>query len=802
MIARRFLPSSQNTPHFHVRMAAETPQYTCPTCPASFPRRELLQRHSKSHSAERSFSCIFCEHSFNRRDVLKRHWQTCKARLDANLDIPVQTRLVRGKKRKACDHCVRLKRACNLTWPCQTCIEKELICSFSKAAGAEPNLDESASLPWQLELGDDGTLAPGLVDLQGSFADFFDDTAPRPQLDDCFASFTEPSQDNLRQPSPTHPSANAFAFDGDHLLKSDAHILEDFKSLGLVFNGLPGLPFLTNYTQSSSLAEIFECGSLSDRQLLVDSQRRYKRCSFANTFSQPNLGQTEMDWPLGLESDPSHRGLDADFDLKLIDPSKSCFASKDQLSAAQSQTLEWTKTRDDSREVIIEDFQPDSTTALDVSWVPKTPPNLPFQTHEIVRMIKDITTIKPRRSRIVIEWSPVIEKMCLQFFSPENLEKFLMLFWFCWYPNCPVMHKPTFSTETAWPGLVASMALIGACFSPEPSDRLHANVWFNSVEELIFNDDILHEESITIPSRSAENEKEIWRRLEAVQAAYFLCVLQNWEGSKESKQNARRHRYTTIISIARDFGLSTVALDQVCVEQLSDFNWNDFIFFETLIRTSTYVFLLDSSFTFFHNFPPRVMVPELDVDLLCPDSCFQASSAEECFILLYDSIQSRRLQPSVRLSEVIGLLCQPDYEHWGAFHNLSILNMFTIVTALHYLLFSYQTSLSYISQVSPADIGLWRWLWLWRQGDSELELHSYPSLKDMWRRVGFFGHAPEYYIMTRLMLERWKSYKGTGHSAAAPWLGVAPARSSNRKYDEDEMMHVKELIQEFQGMTV
>ncbi|KAH7149838.1 hypothetical protein B0J13DRAFT_548937 [Dactylonectria estremocensis] len=783
-------------------MAADTSQYTCPTCPASFTRREQLQRHSKSHSADRSFSCIFCEQSFNRRDVLKRHWQTCKARLDANLDIPVLTRLVRGKKRKACDHCVRLKRACNLTRPCQNCIEKELACSFSKAAGPELNQYEDASLPWQLELGDDGIFAPDFVDPQGSFADFFDDTASRPQLGGYFVSHTEPSQDEPRQPSLTHSSARAFTFDGDHLLKPDTLALEDFKSLGLVLNDLPSLPFLTKYTQSSSLAEIFECGSLSDRQQLVDGLRRRNRRSFGNAIFEQKFGQTDMEPPPEPGSDPIQCGPEVSFDPKLVDLGRLCPASQGQRCTAHSQTLAWARVGNDSQEAILEDSQADSSTSLDTAWVPETPLNLPFQTHEIVRMIKDITTFKPRRSKIVIEWSPVIENMCLQFFSPENLEKFLLLFWFCWYPNCPVMHKPTFSTETAWPGLVASMALIGACFSPEASDRLHANVWLNSVEELIFNDDVLHEESITISCRSAENEKEIWRRLEAVQAAYFLCVLQNWEGSKESKQNVRRHRYTSIIAIARDFGLSTVTLDQVRVEQFSDFNWNDFIFFETLIRTSIYVFLLDSSFVFFHNFPPRVMLPELDVDLACPDSCFQASSAEECFILLYDSVQSRRLQPSLRISEVIGLLCQPDYEHWGAFQNLSILNMFTIVTALHYLLFSYQTSLSYISQVSPADIGLWRWPWLWRQGDSELRLQSYPSLKNMWRRVGFFQHAPEYYMMTRLMLERWKSFKGTGHNAATCWLGMPPTRPSNRKYDEDEMVHVKELIQEFGGMTV
>lgn len=50
------------------------------------------------------------------------------------------------------------------------------------------------------------------------------------------------------------------------------------------------------------------------------------------------------------------------------------------------------------------------------------------------------------------------------------------------------------------------------------------------------------------------------------------------------------------------------------------------------VRTMTYVFLFDAAFTIFHNSPPRMVVSELKMDMTCPEACFQAQSAEECFI--------------------------------------------------------------------------------------------------------------------------------------------------------------------------
>ena len=44
--------------------------------------------------------------------------------------------------------------------------------------------------------------------------------------------------------------------------------------------------------------------------------------------------------------------------------------------------------------------------------------------------------------------------------------------------------------------------------------------------------------------------------------------------------------------------------------------------------------ILDCGFIIQFNMPPRVFIPELQADLACPEACFQATSASECFTYL------------------------------------------------------------------------------------------------------------------------------------------------------------------------
>jgi hypothetical protein len=86
---------------------------------------------------------------------------------------------------------------------------------------------------------------------------------------------------------------------------------------------------------------------------------------------------------------------------------------------------------------------------------------LALQTHQILLLLKEVITIKPRNSSVTFSWSPDVEQRCLQFFSPSSLRKYIELYWSIWSPNVNFLHRPSFSAANSKPILLASMAIIG-----------------------------------------------------------------------------------------------------------------------------------------------------------------------------------------------------------------------------------------------------------------------------------------------------------------------------------------------------
>ncbi|KAJ2898193.1 hypothetical protein MKZ38_004119 [Zalerion maritima] len=406
-------------------------------------------------------------------------------------------------------------------------------------------------------------------------------------------------------------------------------------------------------------------------------------------------------------------------------------------------------------------------------------------TDAIVSLLKEVTLSKPGGSKISITWSAAIEATCYQLFSARDLERNLAFF----------------------------------------CDRAHANIWFNSLEELVFQDEILLDDSISVGRSGAGDDNKVWRRLEAIQAAYLVCLIQNWEGSKLSKRRVRSHRRAVVLGAARGFGLGTVTRGQLRIEDISDFRWADFILLETLIRTGTYIFLLDSAFVIFHNSPPRLLVPEIRMSLACPDDCFQAPSVEECFVLLRVWTCSQPYQASLSVSETVEMLCGTSVIEEGLYERLgglSILNMFTLITgkssgwhveggkrltlishkAIHSLVFHFQTSLASHTELSHIQMGLNQWMLPWTQADHHNKgNHSEPCApQDMWKRTGFMRHADEFRLLAEVTLNNMKHPLESGDSCISS-LDTGNTRAAGLTYDESDMKQVRNLASAFQNLS-
>lgn len=78
-------------------------------------------------------------------------------------------------------------------------------------------------------------------------------------------------------------------------------------------------------------------------------------------------------------------------------------------------------------------------------------------------------------------------------------------------------------------------------------DNEDARTWFNCVEEMVFIDDDFNSD---LTYQSSGNIAIQRRRIQAVQAAYIVCLYQNWEGTDASKSRIRRYRFATLVSVS------------------------------------------------------------------------------------------------------------------------------------------------------------------------------------------------------------------------------------------------------------
>lgn len=86
--------------------------------------------------------------------------------------------------------------------------------------------------------------------------------------------------------------------------------------------------------------------------------------------------------------------------------------------------------------------------------------------------------------------------------------------------------------------------------SPDPDDNEDARIWFNCVEEMVFSDDDFCSDTEPSETNQSGSVLATWRKLQALQASYIVCLYQNWEGTDACKRRIRRHRFSTVVSVS------------------------------------------------------------------------------------------------------------------------------------------------------------------------------------------------------------------------------------------------------------
>ncbi|KAH6983190.1 hypothetical protein BKA56DRAFT_671904 [Ilyonectria sp. MPI-CAGE-AT-0026] len=543
------------------------------------------------------------------------------------------------------------------------------------------------------------------------------------------------------------------------------------------------LSFLAKFTSTRGIANSFDCGSSTERKQLM----------LALTPAAPNdLLTPEINDDLGLRGSQLQCDFTLEQDMHLTDF---------EHTATSTNWVEWGKDyspRDPVQESAlfqcIGGLREDSIHPLELKM------------HEIVLGIQEHWQVSSIDSASSPGWTSMTMMLCYRFFSPVNLDRYLVSFWSFWHPNWPVFHKPTFVAAQNPAPLLVAMALIGACLTTNETDRNHAMFWIAAVEEWVFSDANFSEDPIPETDKGFD-EVTVRLRLNAIRAAYCVVLLHSWEGGEDQKRRARRTRFTQVIAVARSLPLSiAIHGDLQRYTSIVDMhrNWRNFILKEELIRTVTYVFLLDMGYVIFNNTPPRMVIFELDIGLTCPEPCFQATDAEKWIfsVKAWSETYVGQRQPSMSNMMEAVMKEMPTQEEWKMLKQMSSLNFFTLASAFHSLIFHHHGGPTCWNQASPIRHALknWRQAWLSRELLGSLQELEHAVLFDAWRKIGFMRYAMEFWCLGCIVYKRAEYMRSLRRDSNQGQRGTFK-KGFLEVYDNSDMEQVHELMLRFHEMN-
>lgn len=354
----------------------------------------------------------------------------------------------------------------------------------------------------------------------------------------------------------------------------------------------------------------------------------------------------------------------------------------------------------------------------------------------------------------------------------------------------------------------------GALLSPNEADNNKARKWLNSVEEIVFIDnDFCDDLDI------ASGQIPPFPKIQAMQAAYIVCLYQNWEGTSQSKRRIRRHRFNTLVSTVRDVNISNARHDMTSARFSS--MWHNYAAREQLIRVIIWVFLLDTAFVIFNNLPPRMVITEMTMDLASCEAVFQAHASDHWWQLTQQRLRSPKIYRQCSLYQAAEILCADEIDEINleALAQLGPLNLFAITSSLHSMLFQYQHSFNTEGQLIPLRNSLQNWKLVWTRYLKEKDASPYHeplgaailTPENMWKRVGFMRHAAEYWLLASLLLDRICRIEHPQHADEKPLPSSSEIQEAKpeqtlhpllKKYDETSMQQVNDLIADFQRTSI
>ncbi|KAF7859510.1 uncharacterized protein EAF02_010958 [Botrytis sinoallii] len=383
-------------------------------------------------------------------------------------------------------------------------------------------------------------------------------------------------------------------------------------------------------------------------------------------------------------------------------------------------------------------------------------------------LISKLTVTHQRLSERDGDLPPFSEEIKTVLFTVPNLINFTRLFFDHGYPNCPIIHQPTYNIETVSLPLLFAVFLIGAAYSAPRDTAGLAKECGALCEEFVFENEEMKE------ILCSEQYTEKSTSLQIIQAAFLVSVLRNWQNGQLARKRMRNRRYCDIVNGARALGYNSTR--NMYATGVFPFDWHGYIEAEARVRVMSWIYLVDCHYTFFNKYPPRLTIAEMVGDMPSSEEAFAATDALVCEGYLLGTNEEPRAALATSLEWLMG-------DEWNPIHHygLTTLNLFTFLNALNTTIFNLKVTSFWIYNSARISRALDRWKILW---DNHLK-----QVGPDFTRYGFFKNSLEFWQLTKLIL------KMEGNMGQKNLCGKAEMAS-------DSMTEINALMDKFQGVAI
>ncbi|PLB48305.1 hypothetical protein P170DRAFT_510939 [Aspergillus steynii IBT 23096] len=320
-------------------------------------------------------------------------------------------------------------------------------------------------------------------------------------------------------------------------------------------------------------------------------------------------------------------------------------------------------------------------------------------------------------------------------FSGANIIIFTQLYFERLHRHCPILHASSFRIDSVSLPLLLAIFLSGSILS-HPRDTFDLALGcFDLAEEFIFASI-----SSGLSPQKKQTDREMSTIAESLIAAVIFINLQMGRNDKTVRLKLCNQHFPVLLDTARSLRLFQLSHNTGLSSQTDDL---EFILNETLIRTSTYMFLLDCQFAMCIGSSSSIAIDELICDLPCSELEFSIG----------DPASHSSTNPSgdhrLSLKSFLGLLMNSKDDRYGdnnpALQRTSIFGLFAIVCGLLISIRAAFHTRTIQHERTRFQRALSRWNSIW---DALVPKISADELA----MVGFMSCAKEIWLLTQALL--------------------------------------------------